>query len=322
MSKNLIREISIALGMSEEDIVKIVATAPNRCKIYQIPKRSGEGLRTIAQPARELKNLQRFLVSKKLRGLKIHPIATAYRVGKNIGDNARKHAKNRVILKLDFSDFFGSIIFPDLLTTIGAANFASVSPDEMPLLRQALFWRNPFTNRLCLAIGAPSSPFISNVVMERIDNSIYLACREFSVICTRYADDITLSGKSVEEVKGAEALVREIVAKTKRPKLTFNESKRGIFTLAGRRTVTGLVITPEAKISLGREQKRLISAALHRIQVKRDLSLSHLHKTRGWLAYAKSVEPTFYESMRRKYEDVVRLIKRMPRTIPMDEPPP
>jgi RNA-directed DNA polymerase len=135
----LIRDLSIALEMPEDDISKIIATAPRRYKVFAIPKRSGVDQRIIAQPARELKAIQRYVITTKLHGLRVHPIATAYRVGRNIADNAMPHAKKRVILKLDFQDFFHSITPDDLQATLTRANFGVIASEDRHLLNLIFF---------------------------------------------------------------------------------------------------------------------------------------------------------------------------------------
>jgi len=82
--------------------------------VYDIPKRDG-GHRTIAQPSRELKSIQRFIMANCLHSLPVHPAATAYVRGTSIRDNATAHSKNNVILKLDFSSFSPSIKVKDWL---------------------------------------------------------------------------------------------------------------------------------------------------------------------------------------------------------------
>ncbi len=101
----LISILIAGTGLSEFDIRSIVRNASMRYKTYLIPKRSG-GFRVISQPAREVKALQRVLVSTIINELPIHPAATAYRHHGSIRDNALAHASNGPILKFDFRNFF------------------------------------------------------------------------------------------------------------------------------------------------------------------------------------------------------------------------
>jgi hypothetical protein len=307
---SLLGELAAALEMPQGDVARIVQTAPRRYKLFTITKRNGIDRRVIAQPARALKAIQRYVIAAKLRALPLHPIATAYRTGRSIADNAAAHAGRRVILKLDFRDFFNSITPGDFSAALDAARL-DISPDNRMLLIAILFWLNPLEKRLCLAIGAPSSPFISNAVMEPLDRQFEAIAQAHSARCTRYADDITLSANSIENLLRAEQELRQAVARVPHPRLTFNDAKRGIFTTAGRRLVTGLVLTPDGKVSLGRERKRTISAALHHITVGRNVTRAHREETRGWLAYANGVEPAFVMAMAVKYPLAFRAIMGM-----------
>jgi hypothetical protein len=107
------------------------------------------------------------------------------------------------------------------------------------------------------------------------------------------------------------AVLNDAVPRAPYPRLTFNDDKRGIFTGAGRRLVTGLVLTPNGKVSLGRERKRTISAALHHITVGRNATRTHREETRGWLAYANSVEPTFVMTVAVQYPRAFRTVMGM-----------
>ena len=87
----------------------LVRSAPHRYKTYPIPKRKAGEFRIIAQPAREVKALQYWVMHHVLSRFAVHPAATGYREGLNIADNALRHVKSRFLLKLDFKDFFPSI---------------------------------------------------------------------------------------------------------------------------------------------------------------------------------------------------------------------
>jgi retron-type reverse transcriptase len=312
MSMSFIKQIASAVEMSETDVLRIILTAPKRYKIYAVPKRDGVGMRVIAQPARELKVLQRYVANEVLQRLPIHEAARAYIRGKNIRDNAIPHLASRAIMKLDFRDFFHSLKFSDLKSVLMAQQFSGVTESEWALLENILFWQNPAKRSKCLAIGAPSSPLVSNIIMENLDQEIFVLCQKHGVAYTRYADDITLSAAKIELLVSCEKEIRKLVRKTRNPKLVFNDKKRGIFTKAGRRLITGLVVTPDRKISLGRERKREISAAIHHYVTGKNRTIEHVANTKGWLAYAHSVEPEFFGAMLRKYGDVVKRIMRVP----------
>jgi hypothetical protein len=60
---SLVIELIEAIGLSGNDIERVIHTAPARYKVYPIEKRSG-GHRIIAQPSRELKAIQRYILAR------------------------------------------------------------------------------------------------------------------------------------------------------------------------------------------------------------------------------------------------------------------
>lgn len=109
---SLMNELVETIGLSISDLTRVIETAPAKYKVYQIAKRSG-GHRTIAHPARELKLIQRYVLEKELLEFPVHPSAMAYEAGRSIFHNARGHRYNDVFLKLDFTNFFPSILVRD-----------------------------------------------------------------------------------------------------------------------------------------------------------------------------------------------------------------
>jgi RNA-directed DNA polymerase len=104
-SLELIRSLSFDLGMLPIQLEQIIRTAPLRYKVFEIPKRDGSP-RIVAQPAREVKAIQRWLVKDLSTILPVHSAATAYQKGTSIKINADRHARSNFILKMDFKNFF------------------------------------------------------------------------------------------------------------------------------------------------------------------------------------------------------------------------
>ena len=69
--------------------------------------------------------------------------------------------------------------------------------------------------------------------MESLDREFVTVCKSSSVNYTRYADDITISGENVDALLATEKEISRIIKRTRRPKLIFNEAKRGIYTKHG-----------------------------------------------------------------------------------------
>jgi RNA-directed DNA polymerase len=285
-------------GLSEYDVLKIVRNAPRRYKTYAIAKRSG-GERTISQPARELKALQRILVEKVLSDLPVHPSATAYRKGMSIRANAAAHAGSGPILKFDFKDFFPSITARDWRIYCEKKSLFTDASD-LWIATNLFFYKTDNSSSLRLAIGAPSSPTLSNILMNDFDTRISDMVYEDRVKYTRYADDMTFSAKRTGFLTIVEKALRRTIREIKSPSLTINEAKTVLATTKYKRFVTGLVLTNDGDVSIGQERKRKIRAALHNELYGR-LEPSQRTELAGLLAFVYDVEPQFLARLEQKY---------------------
>src|SRR5271170_4127367 len=261
---SLLDEMVVCFRIAPADLLRIIETAPARYKQYTIPKRTG-GVRTIAQPSREVKLLQRYIMETKLSAFPIHNAATGYIKRRNILYNAEYHQRSRAILKLDFENFFPSITVNDWTFLLSRFRPAVIEGRDLRLYRQVLFWGQQSSIPRCLSIGAPTSPMLSNIMLFRLDTILFRAATNIKVRYTRYADDITVSGDSIEDVRRFEDQVVRILPLIRSPALTLNDKKRGIHLKGQKRMVTGPKITPVSTVSIGRERKRLMSVMLHKV---------------------------------------------------------
>ena len=197
---SLLDELVADLRIGPFDLLRIISTAPARYKQYTIPKRTG-GVRTIAQPSRELKALQRYVLQTKLSQFPIHEAATGYVKNRNILFNAEQHKRNRVIMKLDFTEFFPSIKVRDWNLFVSRRRPPFIELRDIGLYRNILFWGQRSSTPQCLSIGAPTSPALSNILLYDLDIRLSRAANAVRVVYTRYADDITVSGASIEAVR-------------------------------------------------------------------------------------------------------------------------
>lgn len=295
---NLIRKCANQLGLTSAEVLAIAATAPKRYFVWEIDKRSG-GKRTVCHPARELKPLQHYFLHAVLDGLPIHSSATAYVRGSSIKRNALEHAASRVILKLDFADFFNSLKVSNW-RAYASDHFPDWSPEEIEFSSRILFWGVRSYSPKCLAIGAPTSPQLSNALMFDVDEKLHAYAARSGLVYTRYADDITFSAQGEIDKAAAVEVVEHALLHARYTRVQLNQAKTKLVSNGFHRRVTGLVLTPDRKISLGRDRKRLISAMCHHHRHMK-LAPADQSKLSGWLAFAQDVEPTFVHMLRRKY---------------------
>jgi RNA-directed DNA polymerase len=305
---DLLTKIGAAALLPRDELMNLVRSAPHRYKVYQIPKKAPGQFRIIAQPAKEVKALQYWVMDNVLRRFEIHLAATGYREGRSIADNARAHAHGRFLLKMDFKDFFPSLKARDFRGLLRKNN-TTLDKDTVEALCRILFWRPKGTKDLCLSIGAPSSPMLSNILMHDFDQRISAFCFPRRVRYTRYADDLTFSADTSDRLAQAEQAVLKLVGRLKSPALVINHDKTVRVSKKDLRRVTGLVLTNDEKVSLGREQKRRIRAWMHHFATNR-LEEDQVVRLAGMFNYILSVEPTFARRLRKKYgADVIRRLR-------------
>ena len=276
----------------------LVRSAPHRYKEFQVPKRAPGQFRTIAQPAKEVKVLQYWVMKKILSKFEIHAAAKAYCHDLSIVDNASPHTRGKFLLKMDFKDFFPSLKAHDFRVFL-KRNKSDLDVAEIEVLCRILFWMPKDTRDLCLSIGAPTSPMLSNILMMKFDRRISAFCAAHNAVYTRYADDLTFSADRSMTLQLVEKAVLNVLRRSVSPALAVNKDKTVRVSRKDSRRVTGLVLTNDRKVSLGREKKRLIRAQMHHFVTDR-LETEQILQLRGMLAYVHSVEPSFMLRLRKK----------------------
>jgi RNA-directed DNA polymerase len=297
---HLLKTMSTDLLTPESTLVYLMRSAPYRYKVFEIDKHQTDEKRTIAQPARELKTLQYWVMENVLSSYPVHPAAMAYRKNRGILDNAKAHASRSFLLKLDFKDFFHSIRAEDFRQFLNAKSPERFTSDEASLLTRALFWNRERKGKLILSIGAPSSPLLSNLILYDFDTAVQTYCAAKKIRYTRYADDLTFSTNTPRVLRTLEQQIAKICRQLKSPTLRLNKAKTVHASRGGSRRVTGLVLSNDGNVSIGHEKKRVLRATVNRY-VHRKLNEEEIASLRGMLAYVRSVEPGFIQVLASYY---------------------
>jgi len=271
-------------------------------KVYKIPKRT-TGFRVIAQPSKEIKELQRLAIEMLKDILPVHGNAMAYQKGKDIRANALLHAKNEYILKMDFEDFFNSIN-PELFKKSLEIDEIEMNLLDFNHLIYLLFW-NPSkrkNGKLILSVGAPSSPFISNYVMYRFDCAVQDYCEKENIIYSRYADDLTFSTSKKDILFEIPDFIRKTLKRKSYKRISIKQSKTVFSSKAHNRHVTGVTLNNNGDLSIGREKKRMLSSLIFK-SMNGELDTDELATLKGQLGQAFYIDHNFSESMHKKYGD-------------------
>lgn len=304
-------DIETTLQKAYPDFDVLLKSRPaTHYKVYKIPKRT-IGYRIIAQPTSRVKAIQRDIIEILKQHAHIHDAATAYVDGKNILDNAKIHQNSVYLLKLDLVNFFNKIT-PELFFKALARQKLYISETNKNLLKQFCFWNRTKRKNgaLVLSVGAPSSPFISNVVMSSFDEEISSFCLLNKIKYSRYADDLTFSTNERDVLGLAHQKVKSTLLHFFGSRIIINSNKIVYSSKAHNRHVTGVTLTNNNKLSLGRERKRYIASLVFKFKEGK-LSSVDINHLRGLIGFAHNIEPTFIERLEKKYgKSTIQSIKK------------
>lgn len=237
---------------------------------FAIPKRSG-GRRLISTPKPAMRAAQQWVRVNILAPLPVSTHAAAFRPGRSIVDNARRHSGKACVIRLDLSDFFATVSFPrirgffeSLGYNPGVATVLALICTDAPRSRVTLDGRTQMVivGERSLPQGACTSPDLANLVTVRLDARVAGLARKFGYTYSRYADDLVLSAET-EEVFAA-GVVSAVSRVCAQEGFTVNRRKTRIMRVPNRQIVTGLLVNDGVRLT--RADLRRIRAFLHRCE--------------------------------------------------------
>ena len=291
----LVKYLSNKLLLESSYVEKLAQTASQRYKTYPIPKKSG-GVRSIYHPAKELKALQKVIYEDLLMKLPLHQCAYAYKKKVNLHDHAKVHSGAKFLLRMDFKNFFESISADDIRTFINANSTLLLdewSEDDTELLTKIVCRHSSLT------IGSVTSPHLSNSICYSLDEQLNSISLIDEVKYTRYADDLYFSTSKPDVLPKIQKSVLKIVKQLQLPKaIKINYSKTHHSSSKNKMAVTGLVLTNDGQISIGKKKKSEIKSMVYGWDKLDKEKQKYLV---GYLSFCSSVEPAFINTLCRKY---------------------
>lgn len=202
-------------------------------KEFKIPKKKG-GYRLISSPNSELMTLQRKIVDEILSLFSVSQYCHSYKKAHNIKTNSIYHLNQDLVLKVDIKNFFGSINEEHINNIFFKLGVDSSYISQLTNL--CLFQSS-------LPQGAPTSPYLSNLVLYDFDKEMGKYCFHRKIKYTRYADDITLSGNfNVSEG------IKQIENKLRKIGFQLNRNKTKVLRRGMRQLVTGVVVNEKLQV--------------------------------------------------------------------------
>lgn len=270
-------------------------------RMYAIRKRSG-GLRHIHSVGKELFRVQRFINQEILQPCIPHPSSFAFHKSGGIRKCAAAHCEANWLFQFDLADFFFSITEAHVFSIFTGLGYRSLLSFELAricttthlpqsqrhlrirqlnnyLLQQSLSGNSkhrnhnectlPYPNRRgwlgVLPQGAPTSPMLSNLAARNLDESLNEFALNNGFVYTRYADDITISGRTLTKQLTVMSIRNEIVRRIRLAGFRENRKKTRVARPGSKKIVLGLLVDGEEP-RLSRETYRRIDRHLHAAQ--------------------------------------------------------
>lgn len=266
---------------------------------FRIPKASG-GTREIKAPIDELKCIQKEFTRFMHNDCKLiyHDAVHSFTRKRNCKTALLSHQERhaRWFLKLDIHDFFGSCTKELVLNSLKCLpnTYWLVRDDGAVDLLDLCFLNN------VLPQGAPSSPMLSNIVLQEFDTKIYQALKEQGFHYTRYADDILISKNTSFQFQPIVELVEQLLPK----ELQLNKVKTRYGSCNGANWNLGLMYNKDLALTVGHRNKHTLQCMFHNLY--RDYPedceerREKLMQLNGLLAYYEFIEPDYFSNLRTK----------------------
>lgn len=290
-------ELSSAVGVKAE-LIDAYLNATRQKDYYQIIKiakrgrnRRGEYRQVYKAKNKWIAQLHRSIAMIISNSVEFGEHVQGFLSGRSTVSNAKLHIQKDVILHADIKDFFNAITETQVEQSILALG-------GNPLVSKILA-------RVCtidgyLLQGTRCSPVISNIVCRRLDLDMLELARTTKSTYSRYADNITFSGKTPPVAENVKAVIKGN---------GFELQAKGCYVQyrGARQFVTGLSVVDHERPRLPKQMKKKLRLIAYYIKKYGDghfdfSSENHsIAPTRaqyeGFIAYAHSVEPQFAKKL-------------------------
>ncbi|MBK6482333.1 MAG: RNA-directed DNA polymerase [Chitinophagaceae bacterium] len=232
--------LSVLVGYRKNYLKKASFYTPYFYRNFEILKKNGSK-RIISEPLPSLKEIQIWILNNILYNIEVSRFAKAYIRKSHIKQNLVFHKGQLQVLKLDIENFFTSIKLSSIQDIFMSVWYSQLISNLLAKL---------CCHRGSLPQGGPTSPYLSNLYLKSVDESIYHYCMQKEIRFTRYADDMTFSG--VFEEKG---LIKFVTEELRILDLKINEKKTKMMSRSSRQLVTGVVVNEKLQVPFYKRNK-------------------------------------------------------------------
>lgn len=230
-------------------------------RYHKILKKNGD-VRKIKEPLPNLKAIQYWILNNIFEKMEVSAFAKAYVKKRGLKQNLRFHKSQKKVLCIDIKDFFPSISFNKVQNIFLNSGYSIELSNYLA--------------KLCclkekLPQGAPTSPYISNLIFKDIDYEIANYSKKNNLRYTRYADDLTFSGDFDEAI-----ILGQIKKIIEENDFILNEDKTKLMLYSERQIVTGIIVND--KPQLDKETRKEIRQ--HLFYIKKYGLKSHMERNK------------------------------------------
>ncbi|CCY81198.1 rNA-directed DNA polymerase [Prevotella sp. CAG:1185] len=277
--------LRLLMGRSDLYFTSVINSPENHYRSFKLKKRNG-GFREILAPYPALLEMQYWIYNNILKKIPISPYSHGFAHKKSIITNAKIHLGQKELLKLDLKDFFPSIKINRIIYVFKSLGYTN---------QVAFYLASLCSYNETLPQGAPTSPYLSNIIAKKLDKRLIRLSKKYKLHYTRYADDLTFSGDSIPA-----KLIEYINNIVNSEGFTLNSEKTRLYKHGGKRIVTGISVNGK-ELKLPKDYKRNLRQELYfimkygyesHIKKKKIRKVNYLNILLGKVNFWLSVEPS------------------------------
>ncbi len=269
-----VNSLSVMTGFNPGFIWSMLNRPDKYYRVFEIPK--GRKTREIEAPRVALKYIQKWLSLSFDRVWRAQSTVHGFVRERSHMSAAQTHVGAIWVASLDIENFFPSVSADRVESALEKLGYQSI--ESLLILVRILCYRGR------LSQGAPSSPVVSNIVMDELDRKLQEIALHYGVRYTRYADDIVFSGTRDFDSTFFEKAKSLVVADG----WSLSPRKVGVTFYPQRLKVHGLLVHGDA-IRLTKGYRKKIRALKHLVDSNR-VAPDKLNSVRGHLNFANQVE--------------------------------
>lgn len=297
-------------------------TGPLHLYRYRWVSRPSAVPRLLEAPTPLLRAVLRRALEDVLRWVPVHPAAHGFVPGRSALTNAAAHVGADTVVCLDLRTFFATItaarvngLFRAMGYTESVAwTLTSLCTHQTPvqvLTQMPAGGDSSARHRLRaelrarhLAQGAPTSPALANLACFTLDRRLTGYAATAGLTYTRYADDLTFSGRKVKAAR----LIRIATVIAQEEGFAINTTKTRVRNAHQRQEVTGLVTNERLGVPRGyHDQLRAVLHDARRNGVEVANRSGHPHfraHLDGRVGWVESVNPVRGRRLRAEFEAI------------------